>query len=160
MWIALMIVHGLVAFLLLAAVSYQAVRAVRPAAGTRGLPDSFFGMRSSAFTNAVVVLFVINFAIGAMLYANYSAAAKPEMILLKWLPTLGLFELKEHSGLVGLTLLPTYWLLWQRIPLSEKAAVRAWATVLLAGLVWWVFLVGYFVTNTRGIADEMVTRAL
>ena len=158
-WVGLLIVHGLVAFLLLGAVTHQAVSTTWRPASKRQFIMSFASVRAAAYTNAVVALFMINFAFGAALYANYSAAAKTELILLKWLPTIGLFELKEHSALIGLALLPTYWLLWKKVPLDDKTALRTWATLLLAALVWWAFLVGHIVNNTRGIAEQMVAWA-
>jgi hypothetical protein len=47
-------------------------------------------------------------------------------------------------------LLPVYWLLWKKVPLTEQVAYRAIVTTILAAFVWYSFLVGHVLNNLRG----------
>jgi len=61
-----------------------------------------------------------------------------------------LLSLVTPWWLLGLALLPVYWLFW-RPPLAEQyARARAVITAMLAFVVWWGFLVGHVINNVRG----------
>jgi hypothetical protein len=64
----------------------------------------------------------------------------------------GLFELKEHAGGIGLGLLPAYAFLWRSDATPAQRGARIGITVLLAAIVWWDFLVGHVLNNIRGLA--------
>jgi len=68
----LVIVHGLVAVALLGAITHQTLSTWAPA---RARPGSFFGcfrtVPSVAFTKAVIVLYTITAALGAVVYLYF-----------------------------------------------------------------------------------------
>ena len=68
-------------------------------------------------------------------------------------PALGFFDIKEHFVAIGLALLPAYWVCWQQPRDGELARTRAALTTLLAGIVWWSFLVGHVVNNIMGFGS-------
>ena len=60
---------------------------------------------------------------------------------------IGLFELKEHFGGLGIGLIPAYIWAWR----SGSAAGRTGLTLVLAFIAWWNFLVGHVLNNLRGL---------
>jgi type IV secretory pathway VirB2 component (pilin) len=149
----LMIAHALVAVALLGAITHQAFSASRrPAgAGSQNVVDRFRGVHSPAFTNTIIVLFVVSSLAGALLYPRYRIDVRTTLEDLQLRAANGVFEIKEHFAAVGLGLLPAYWLFW-RPPLQlEYAATRKYLTWILAFLVWWNFLVGEVLNNIKGL---------
>src|ERR1700760_1595771 len=71
-WSILLIIHGILAVLLLGAITHQAIAAAWPAA--KRAPGFFNSLRSvngMSYTNAVVVLFVVTFVLGTIIYPTY-----------------------------------------------------------------------------------------
>ena len=61
------------------------------------------------------------------------------------------FEIKEHLAAIGLGLLPAYSFFWRTPLVVEQAVTRRNLTWILAGLVWWNFLVGHILNNIKGL---------
>ncbi len=149
--IALLITHGLFAVALLGALTHQALGTVWPRKpGQRDFVARFRGVNGVGYTDAVIVLYIATFIMGGIVYTIYRIEVRPPLEALQDLPTVGLFELKEHFLAFGLAMLPAYWFFWHRRP--EQRLTRTMITVLLALIVWWSFLVGHIVNNVRGFA--------
>jgi hypothetical protein len=152
MWLVLLIVHGLLAFLLLGAITHQVVSAWAPAhAKTGHFVERVRAVRSASYANAVVVLYLVTAILGGWIYTSYRISARLTLEQGAYWKTFGAFELKEHFVALGLGLLPAYWYYW-RSPLAEdNARTRLILTTLLAFIVWWGFLVGHLTNNVRGL---------
>jgi hypothetical protein len=149
----LLIVHGLLAVTLLGAITHQALSVVprRVAAGPLSFVGRFRSVNSGAYTNAIVVLFVITAIGGGLLYPQYRLDVRTTLEDMQMRAANGIFEIKEHLVAIGLGLLPTYWVFW-RAPLApEQASTRRCLTWLLAFVVWWSFLVGHVLNNIKGL---------
>jgi len=148
----LLILHVLVGAALLGAMTHQAFSvARRPAAPPRSFVERYRGVNSPTFTNAIVLLFTVNVALGCLLYPRYRIDVRPMLEDLQLRVANGVFETKEHFAAVGLGLLPAYWLFW-RPPLAlEYAETRKYLTWILAFIVWWNFVVGELLNNIKGL---------
>ena len=149
-WISLLIIHGLLAFALLGAITHQAVAAFR-SGGKAGFVASYAAVRGKLFTNAIIWLYLITFTFGSWIYTHYRYTVRPILEDLGQESTVGVFEYKEHILAVGLALLPAYWLLWQRVPIGEARGARKGVTLFIAVAVWIGFLGGHIVNNVRGL---------
>jgi hypothetical protein len=67
--------------------------------------------------------------------------------------TQGMFDLKEHIASMGVGLLPIYWFFWKNARDPQYDSARRWLTVLLAAMVWYMFLMGHIVNNVRGLGS-------
>ncbi|HWA21026.1 MAG TPA: hypothetical protein VG735_01365 [Caulobacterales bacterium] len=150
--IALLIFHGLTGLALLGAITHQLVSAVRarPARSAAFL-DRYAGVNQRVFTVAVVLLYLAGVILGAIIYPSYRLNVRVpfEQMSLGW--AVGLFELKEHFGGIGLALLPVYAWLWRSDQAERHRIDRMAVTALLAFIVWWDFLVGHVLNNIRGL---------
>jgi hypothetical protein len=150
--IALLICHGLAGVALLGAITHQLASAVRarPARSTAIL-DRYAGVNQRVFTVAVVLLYLAGVILGAIIYPSYRLNVRVpfEQMSLGW--AVGLFELKEHFGGIGLALLPAYAWLWRSDQAESHRIDRMAVTALLAFIVWWDFLVGHVLNNIRGL---------
>jgi hypothetical protein len=150
----LVIIHGLVAFALLGAITHQTLATWAPP-GAR--PGSFFGrfrsVQSAAFTNAIVVLYAITTMLGATTYFYFKVEINPTLELDRHWQAIGFFDLKEDLVAIGLGILPAYWVCWRRPLVDEPHRTRAALTAVLAFIVWWSFLVGHVVNNIRGFGS-------
>jgi hypothetical protein len=153
MWLTLLIIHGLLAFLLLGAVTHQAVSVWMPARARRGNIVMRFGAVAGAgYTNAIVALYVLTAILGGWIYTLYRISARLTLERGQFWWTFGSFELKEHFVAIGLGLLPVYWYYWQAPQSAEHARTRLILTTFLAFIVWWGFIVGHLTNNVRGLA--------
>ena len=66
---------------------------------------------------------------------------------------MGLFDLKEDFVVIGLGLLPAYWIGWRRQSIDERGRIPAALTALLAFVVWWSFLIGHVINNILGFGS-------
>lgn len=151
--ISLLIIHGLIAFALLGAITHQAVAVAVPARGGRSTSAficSLRGVGAITYTNAIVVLYVLSAGVGLVLYPEYRIHSR-ETIEHTLRAGSNAFEFKEHFVAIGLGLLPAYWYYWRAVPLDDERVTRAALTLLLAAIVWWSFLVGHVVNNVKGI---------
>jgi len=152
-WIALLIVHGLLAVALLGAITHQAVAVWWPVRATAStFVTKFRAVPSTSYVSAIVVLYLLTMVLGAIIYTHYTISARIAIIQLQLWKPYGLFEIKEHFAALGLGILPAYWYFW-RVPNAPGGArVRAMLTALLAVIVWWNFLIGHIINNLRGFA--------
>lgn len=149
-WTVLLLLHGLVAAALLGMVTHQAFSVL-----FRGRKTSFAGsyvaVRSLLFTNAIVITFLVNFALGGWIYTRYRYTARPVLEDLDRQAYVGAFEFKEHLLAIVLCTLPAYWLFWNKVPPGERSMTRTILTLFVGGGVWIAFLIGHLVNNVRGI---------
>ena len=152
MMIAVLIVHGLLAVTLLGAITHQIVAALRakPARGPSFF-EHYTGVNQRVFTWAVVMLYGTTTLSAAIIYPSYRLNVRVpfEEMSLGW--AVGLFELKEHFGGLGLCLLPVYAWLWQPQQMQSHARDRLAITAIVGFIVWWDFLVGHVLNNIRGL---------
>jgi hypothetical protein len=152
MWITLLIMHGLSAFLLLGAITHQALSVWMPARNRSGhFVNRVRAVPPSSYVNAIIILFIVTAILGSLIYTNYRITARFTLEQGRFWKTFGAFELKEHIVTIGLGMLPAYWCFW-RPPLREEyARTRTMLTTVLAFVVWWGFLVGHLTNNIRGL---------
>jgi len=148
---ALLILHGLVAVSLLGAITHQTLATC---ASPRAKPYSFFGrfraVRGAGFTNAIVVLYLISWLLGAIVYLYFKVDVQPSLERDRHWHALGFFDLKEDFAAIGLGLLPAYWSCWRQPVDGRSHRIRTALTLLLAFIVWWAFLVGHIMNNIGG----------
>jgi hypothetical protein len=150
--VLLLMVHGLLAVALMGAITHQSIALWQRVPATQ---DTFFArlraLRPATYTNAVVVLYVIDFVLGAIIYATYRVDVRPYLEDTLLFHAAGAFETKEHLSALGLGLLPAYWLFWKAPSLADKVTARRYLTLLLGFYVWWNFITGHVVNNIRGL---------
>jgi hypothetical protein len=152
MWIALVITHGLLAFLLLGAITHQVVSVWAPArAGAGNFVARFRAVGSANYVNAIIVLYLVTAALGSFIYTDYRITARLTLEQAHFWKSFGAFEIKEHLIAIGLALLPVYWCYWRPPLASDAALTRKLLTTLLAFIVWWAFLAGHIANNIRGL---------
>ena len=123
----LLIIHSILAVLLLGAITHQAIAAAWPA--TKRAPGFFNSLRSvngMSYTNAIIVLFLVTFVFGTIIYPTYRLSVRTVLQEYHLYKPEGMFELKEHLLALSLALLPLYWLLWRRrLPTIELLERRS-----------------------------------
>lgn len=149
-WTTLLIVHGLLAVGLLGAVTHQAFSVAR-SPGEGSFIASYGAVRSRLFTNPIIVLYLLTFLGGGWIYAQYRIAVRPVLEDLGAEHYVGLFEFKEHVLAIALFVLPSYWLLWQRVPLDQQRSARTALTWFVAACVWIGLIAGHLVNNAKGL---------
>jgi flagellar biosynthesis protein FlhB len=105
-----------------------------------------------SYTNAVIVLFVVTFALGCIIYPTYRINVRTVLQEYRLFKPEGMFEMKEHLLALSLALLPVYWLFWRRASEANRVA-RTVLTSLIAVAVWWSFLTGHIINNIRGFGS-------
>jgi hypothetical protein len=148
---ALLMFHMLVTVALIGAITHQALSVLWPVttSGPRSFFTNFRAVRAGAYTNAVIVLYVIAVAAGALLYPDYRVDVRTFLEAMRLKAANGAFEVKEHYAALGLGMLPVYWLYWRKTLMDHAGARRA-ITLILAFTVWWNFIVGHLLNNIRG----------
>jgi hypothetical protein len=150
MWTLLLIVHGLLAVALLGAITHQAMSVWLPAKKpATNFPARFRAVAGASYVNAIIVLYVCTFVLGAAIYPEYRVNIRVVIEQMEAWAENGAFELKEHFAAVGMAMLPAYWYFWRQPP-DQHGRTRAALTALLAFIVWWNFLVGHVLNNMRG----------
>ena len=150
----LLIVHGLLAVALLGAITHQAMSVWAPVRKPAGsFVGRFRAVPGTSYVNAIVVLYLLAFLLGGIIYADYRVEVRTVVEQLGLWPQNGVFELKEHFAAVGLAILPAYWHYWRQPLAEEHARTRALLTAMLAFIVWWNFLVGHILNNIRGFGS-------
>jgi len=155
-WSILFTCHALLAVALLGALSHQAMSVLMPvrvAAGPGGFVTRFRAVQGAGYATAVCVLWIITFFFGAWIYTKYRMYVRIPIEQEGFWKTQGVFELKEHLATICLGLLPIYWYFWKNARDPQYDSVRKWLTVLLAGFVWFGFLVGHVINNVRGFGS-------
>jgi hypothetical protein len=147
----LLIIHGLVGVALLGAITHQLVSMWRRRTKRSGsFVDRYTGVNQHVFVVAVIVLYVTQLVLGAVIYPSYRVNVRipfEEMALYK---AVGLFEMKEHFAGIAVGLLPLYAWVWRPAVADTHRRERLAVTSILAFVVWWAFLVGHVLNNIRG----------
>ena len=154
-WTILLIAHALLAVALLGALTHQAAAVLGPprARAAGGFVTHFRSVSGPRYAAAVCVLWVLAFILGAWIYTKYRMYVRIPIEQQGYWKTQGIFELKEHLAVIGLGLLPIYWYFWKNARNPEYDSARRWLTVVLAVMVWYMFLVGHIVNNVRGFGS-------
>jgi hypothetical protein len=152
-WSILLITHGILAVLLLGAITHQAIgvtwRVTKREPGFWSAVRSVNGMN---YTNAIIILFLVTFVIGTIIYPTYRVNVRTVLQEYRDFKPEGMFEMKEHLLALSLALLPVYWFLWHKASDANRLA-RAAVTSILAAAVWWGFLTGHIINNIRGFGS-------
>ena len=148
----LFVMHGLLAILLLGAITHQAIALWIPSR----LPDPNFvgrvrAVKAASYTNAIIILFVLTFALGAVVYPTYRIGARVFMENLRMGAAVGSFEVKEHLVSFALGLLPAYWYFWRQPLDPGHGWTRKLIVLLMTVFIWAGFLVGHVLNNIRGV---------
>ena len=161
----LLIIHGLLAVALLGAITHQALAVCWPARNTESFVARFRAVSGVSYTNAIILLFVITFILGLVIYPAYRLHVRTYLTDYRLFSAEGAFEIKEHLSVIVLGLLPFYWFLWRRsaaevfgadietavILNKNQDVARAAVTLLIAVTVWFDFLIGHILNNIRGL---------
>jgi hypothetical protein len=145
------ILHGIVAIGLVGAVTHQGLTVWRKPSPALKFVDRYRAVPAAGFANAIVVLYVLAFALGAFIYPIYVLDVKGSLADYGMRKTIGLFQLKEHLAVVELGLLPVYWHFWRSVPLNVCAHTRKFLTTFLMLGVWWNLVIGHLLNNIKGL---------
>jgi hypothetical protein len=152
-WSILLILHGILAVFLLGAITHQAIGVAWPVAKkTAGFVGAIRSVNGMTYTNVIVGLFLVTFAIGTIIYPTYRVNVRTVLQEYHDYKPEGMFEMKEHLLALSLALLPLYWLLWHKASDANRVA-RAAVTSIIAVAVWWGFLTGHIINNIRGFGS-------
>jgi len=155
-WTILFIVHALFAVALLGALTHQVMSVlipIRQGVGASNFVTRFRSVQGAGYATAICVLWIVTFFFGAWIYTKYRIYVRLPVEQQGFWKTMGVFELKEHLSVIGLVVLPVYWLFWKDARNPEYDSARRWLTVTLAAMCWYMFLVGHIVNNVRGFGS-------
>jgi hypothetical protein len=145
----LLLAHAVCSALLWGAITHQALAVSWPGrSGASGWWASLRSVHAERYAQAVVVLFVLTAALGALLYPPFRVHVRADYLDAHAPWGTGLFEIKEHSAAIGLALLPLYGAAWRAPALT---GARQPVTLFLAFVVWLNFVIGHVVNNLRGL---------
>jgi hypothetical protein len=148
---ALLIIHGVLAVFLVGAITHQTLGVFWPRRpGQTSFVANARGIRPQLYVNAIVILYVVTFVIGAFLYPTYRVFVRPPLQDLQLTYAIGLFEIKENFSAIMLALLPSYWYFWTQT--DKFATTRRAVTAILFVVVWYNFIAGHILNNVRGFA--------
>jgi hypothetical protein len=88
--------------------------------------------------------------LGALIYLYFRVDIRPVLERADEWPSIGLFDVKEHFVAIGLALLPAYWVCCRRPRADDSPHTRTALISILAGIVWWSFLIGHVLNNIKG----------
>jgi hypothetical protein len=153
-WTLWLFVHLILALGLLGAVTHQAMAVALPVRKpATGIVTRFRAVPTAGYTTAVCVLYVLTFFVGSYIYTQYRTAIRIPLESAHYYKTGGFFDFKEHVATLGLVLLPAYWYFWKNAQNPEFDNPRKGVTLVLAVIVWFLFIVGHVLNNTRGFAS-------
>jgi len=153
-WRILLFIHFVLAVLLLAALTLQAVAVLMPVRQAAGnFIDRVRAVPAASYAIAIVILYAPTFLLGAWVYIKYRTYVRIPMEQFGHWWTVGSFEFKEHIAAMGMALLPAYWYFWRQPLSAEHANIRKWLTIFLAITVWYAFLVGHTANDFRGVGS-------
>jgi hypothetical protein len=153
-WTLWLLVHLLLSVGLLGALTHQAMAVampVRRAAG--GIVTRFRAVPAPGYATAVCILYVLTFIVGSYIYTRYRIYVRIPLEQSGYYKTQGFFDFKEHVTSLGLLMLPAYWYFWKNPQNEDYATPRKMTTVILAFMVWFLFIVGHVINNTRGFGS-------
>jgi hypothetical protein len=151
----LLICHGLMAVALLGAISHQTMALHLPARKKGAFIGRMRAVNPAVYTNAVIILYLIVFILGAIIYPAYRVSVRTWLEAARLMTLSGSFEAKEQLVTLGLGLLPFYWHIWrsQQSDLHTRIA-RGVTTSFLCAVIWGSFLVGHVLNNVRGLFGQ------
>jgi hypothetical protein len=146
----MLILHGILAVFLLGAITHQTLGVFWPRRpGQTSFVANARGIRPQIYVQAIVIMYVVEFTLGALLYPTYRVVARPPLQDLQLTYVIGLFEVKENFAAIVLAMLPTYYYFWKKAP-DYKTARTAMSGILFV-TVWYNFIAGHLVNNARGL---------
>jgi hypothetical protein len=152
LWLTLLILHGLAAFLLLGALTHQTISVWIP---IHVHVSSFFDRTRAVsgrnYGAAIIFLYILTFVLGMIVYPDYKLTANNVLVNQHWDKASLSFEFKEHALAFGLALLPAYWFYWRPPLIVERDFIRAMLTTFLTFVSWVGFLVGHVLNNIAGL---------
>jgi hypothetical protein len=153
-WTLWLFVHLILALGLLGAITHQAMAVALPVRKpSAGILTRFRAVSAAGYTTTVCFLYVLTFFVGSYIYTQYRIVIRVPLEDAHYYKTGGFFDFKEHVATLGLVLLPGYWYLWKNAQNPEYDNARKGVTLVLAVMVWFLFIVGHFVNNTRGFGS-------
>ena len=146
----LLMLHGILAVFLLGAVTHQFMGVVWPRQpGQTDFVANMRGIRPQVYVTPIIIMYVVEFSLGAIIYPEYRVISRPPLEELRILYIIGLFEMKENFAAIVLAMLPAYWYFWTKAP--EAKTARKMMTIILFGTVWFALFAGHMVNNARGL---------
>lgn len=146
----LLMLHGVLAVFLLGAITHQALGVFWPRRpGQTDFVANMRGVRPQIYAQAIIIMYVVEFCMGALLYPTYRVVARPPLQDLQLTYIIGLFEVKENFAAIVLAMLPSYYYFWKKAP--EYKMPRTAITGILFVTVWYNFIAGHMVNNARGL---------
>lgn len=146
----LLVLHGIFSVFLLGAVTHQFLGVFWPRRpGQSDFVARARGINPGGYVQAIIILYVIEFILGSILYPTYRVLSRPPLQDLQLTWVIGLFEVKENFAAIVLAMLPAYWYFWKRYP--DYKTTRAAITAILFVVVWYNMIAGHLVNNARGL---------
>ena len=149
----LLILHALVSIALIGAITHQAAGTFRTPSPPQSFVGRFAATHGAAYTNAIIVLFLLNCVLGNLVYPQYRLDVRTTLEDLNLRSANGIFEIKEHFIAIGLFMLPAYWVYWKTPLAAGSATARKIITAILCFFVWYGFLVGHILNNIKGFGQ-------
>jgi hypothetical protein len=147
----LLIIHGILAMFLVGAITHQSLGVFWPRRpGQSDFIARARGVNPQGYVNAILVLYVTVFLLGAILYPTYRVFVRPPLQDLMLTYAIGVFEVKENFAAIVLAMLPSYWYFWKKAP--EFATTRRAITAIMFCTIWYNFVAGHILNNVRGFA--------
>jgi hypothetical protein len=148
---ALLIIHGVIAVFLIGAITHHFLSVFWPRRpGQTDFVARARGVNSKGYVQTIIILYVVTFTIGSILYPTYRVFVRPPLQDLQLTYAIGLFEIKENFAAIGLALLPAYWYFWSKAP--EYLMTRKALTAIYFFTIWYNFIAGHILNNVRGFA--------
>ena len=147
----LLIIHGVIAVFLIGAITHHFLSVFWPRRpGQTDLLARARGVNPKGYVQTIIILYVVTFTIGSILYPTYRVFVRPPLQDLMLTYAIGLFEIKENFAAIGLALLPAYWYFWKKAP--EFTTTRKALTAIYFFTIWYNFIAGHLLNNVRGFA--------
>jgi hypothetical protein len=147
----LLIIHGILAMFLVGAITHQSLGVFWPRRpGQSNFIARARGVNPAGYVDAILVLYVVVFLLGSILYPTYRVFVRPPLQDLQLTYAIGVFEVKENFAAICLAMLPSYWYFWKKAP--EFATTRRAITAILFCTIWYNFVAGHILNNVRGFA--------
>ena len=144
------ILHGLMAMILLGAVTHQGLSVWRKPAPAKLIFDRFRAVNPNGYANTVVILYFVTFVIGALIYPIFVLDVKGSISDYGMRKTIGIFQIKEHVAVIALAFLPVYWHFWRQAS-AENLGTRRFLTTTIMVATWWNLVVGHILNNVKGL---------
>ncbi len=145
-----LVLHGIISVFLLGALTHQFLGLYWPRRpGQTDFIANARGVRPQIYAQAIVLLYVTEFILGALLYPTYRVVARPPLQDLQLGYVIGLFEVKENFAAIMLAMLPAYYYFWKKAP--EFKGARMGMTAVLFLTTWYNMIAGHLVNNARGL---------